>query len=72
MAEYKIILSDEEERFLDLYLAVCPLRQEHTREDYPGLIARNFISSMMKRINEFKGIYKDRFGKEYSGGVSCQ
>jgi len=67
MAEYKVILSDEVERFLDLYLKIHPLRSEHTRADYPSLIANNFINSMMKRTNEFKGVYKDMFGEEYPG-----
>jgi len=67
MGGYKVILNTEEEKFLDLYLKVCPLREEHTREDYPGLIAHNFIGSMMKRKNEFLGVYKDRFGEEYPG-----
>lgn len=69
MSEYKIILSDEVEQFLDLYLKVYPLRSEHHRTDYPSLIVHNFINSMMKRTNEFKGVYKDMFGEDYPGEV---
>jgi len=50
-------LTKEMEEFLDIYLIVCPLRPEHKREDYPALVATNFISSMMKR--------KDQFQKQY-------
>jgi len=52
--KYVIELNDQQEKFLDIYLAVCPLRAEHTRQDYPGLIANNFINSMMKRQHEFE------------------
>ncbi len=58
MAKYEITLSDEQESFLDIYLKVCPLRPEHTRKDYPGLIANNFINSMLKRRDEFEKRYK--------------
>jgi len=58
--EYKVVLDDEQEKFLDIYLTVNKLRPEHKREDYPGLIATNFINSMMKRKNEFIGILKDK------------
>ena len=73
MGEYKLLLDDEAENFLDLYLTIFPLREGHTREMYPGLIANNFINSMMKRKHEFLGIYKDKYGKEYKqGGVISQ
>lgn len=56
---YKAVeLTDEQEEFLDIYLAVCPLRPEHKREDYPAVIATNFINSMMKRKEEFKQRYE--------------
>jgi hypothetical protein len=64
--KYEIELTDEQEHFLDLYLQVNPLRPEHTRAIYPGLIVHNFINSMMKRSNEFRGMYKDKFGKDWS------
>lgn len=63
--KYEIELSPEEEQFLDLYLSLYPLREGHMRKDYPGLIAHNFIGSMMQRVNEMKGIYRDRTGKEW-------
>jgi len=63
--KYEIELNEEQEKFLELYLSVYPLREEHTKKDYPGIIAKNFIMSMMKRENEIKGIYKDKFGKDF-------
>jgi hypothetical protein len=57
--EYKAAqLTEEQEKFLDIYLKVCPLRPEHKREDYPALIATNFITSMMKRRSEFEKRYE--------------
>lgn len=47
--KYEVILPDKIERFLDWYLKEHPLRPEHTRNDYPGLVITNFINSMMKR-----------------------
>jgi hypothetical protein len=70
MGEYKIILDDEQEKFLDLYLATFPLRPCHTREQYPGLIARNFINSMTSRKEEVLRIYKEKYGKEYEKPTS--
>ena len=65
MAEYKIMLDDEQERFLDLYLGTFPLREGHTREMYPGLISQNFINSMMSRREEVKRVYKEKYGQEF-------
>ena len=62
---YYIELDDDAERFLDLYLATFPLREGHTREIYPGLIAQNFINSMMARREEIKRVYKEKYGEEY-------
>ena len=58
MASYRIDLTDEQEEFLDLYLSVHPLPPPNKREDYPGLIAKNFINSMMKRRDEFEALKK--------------
>ena len=56
--EYKAVkLNEEQEKFLDIYLAVCPLRPEHKRDDYPAVVATNFINSMMKRKDEFQKRY---------------
>ncbi len=63
---YTITLDDETEKFLDLYLTLRPLRPEHSRDEYPGLIAQNFIGSMRKRESEFREQYKERFGKEWA------
>jgi hypothetical protein len=63
--KYEISLTEEQEKFLDLYLKIYPLRPEHKREDYPGLIANNFINSQMKRIEELKAVYKYRYGEEW-------
>ena len=63
--EYKVELDEEQERFLDLYLATFPLREGHTREMYPGLIAKNFINGMMARREEIKRIYNEKNGVEY-------
>lgn len=65
MSEYKIVLTEEMEDFLDLYLEVNRLRPEHARKDYPGVIAHNFITAMMKRRLEFEGLYARRTGKVY-------
>lgn len=65
MGVYKIVLTDEQEKFLNLYLHLHPLREGHARADYPGLIANNFINGMMKRWNEFRGVYKDKTGKDW-------
>lgn len=65
MGKYVIILNDEQEDFLDCYLDVNPLREEHKREDYPRLVVCNFINSMMKRKNEFHGRYKDKNKKDF-------
>ena len=46
--KYSINLTKEQEKFLDKYLKDHPLRPEHKRRDYPGLIAKNFINSMIK------------------------
>jgi len=66
MGRYYIDLTDEQEKFVTLYLAVFKLRPEHTRADYPGLISLNFINGMMKRRHEFLGRYKDIYGKEFN------
>lgn len=58
--KYEVELTEEQENFLDIYLYVHPLRSEHKREDYPGLIAHNFINSMMRRRGEFEKAYKDK------------
>ena len=63
--KYEIELTNEQEKFLDLYLTVYPLREEHKREDYPSVIANNFINSMMKRENEIRGVHRDKFGKDF-------
>ncbi len=65
MGTYVVELSSKEEEFLDLYLNTYQLREEHTRNDYPGLIAHNFIQSMMKREKEIKKVYKAKNGKAY-------
>lgn len=65
MAEYKVILSDEAEQFLNLYLTVCLLRPEHTRNDYPNLVVNNFINSLMNRRLDFMAMYEKKFGKPY-------
>lgn len=65
MATYTITLNDRQEKFLDLYLVLFELREGDNREDYPGLIANNFINSMMKRTPEFLSRYKAKFGKEF-------
>ena len=65
MGEYIVVLNDEQEDFLDAYFTSCPLREEHSREDYPNLVVNNFINSMLKRKNEFVGRYKDKTGKEF-------
>ena len=55
---YIVKLTEEQETFLDIYLAVRPLRKEHTRDIYPHLIVNNFINSMMKNRRE---AFKERF-----------
>jgi hypothetical protein len=65
---YQVELDDLQECFLNLYLATFPLREGHTREMYPGLIAKNFINSMMGRTEEVKRVYKEKYGEEYHGG----
>ena len=65
--KYTIELNDEQEKFLDMYLKLFPLRPEHKREDYPGLIPKNFINSLMDReakTGEMKEQYLKKFGVE--------
>ena len=68
MGRYFVDLSEEQEAFLDVYLDVNPLRPGDTRQDYPGLVAKNFINSMMKRQVEFTARFekkvKERKDKE--------
>ena len=69
MGKYEVMLTNEQERFLDLYLKVCPLREEHTRKDYPGLIANNFINSMMKRKVDFLVMHRKKFGEDFDFNI---
>lgn len=66
MAKHTIELTEEQELFLDIYLAVCPLREGHYREDYPGIVANNFINSMMKREPQFLVMYEKKYGKKFT------
>lgn len=64
MGEYKIILNDIQEKFLDLYLDVCKLRSEHKRSDYPNLIVNNWVNSLMKREKDFRRMQQIRNNQE--------
>ena len=64
---YLINLNKKQEKFLDMYLKLYPLRKEHKRRHYPGIVAKNFINSLIKREDEFKKLYDAKFGEE-----SCQ
>lgn len=64
---YVVILDDKQEDFVKLYLSVSNLRQGHTKNMYPGLIAKNFINAMMKRRPQFEAMYEKKFGKVYDG-----
>jgi len=65
MGLYWCWLTKKQERFLDLYLTVRPLRPGHKRRHYPGLIAKNFINSMLAREDKFKEVYKEATGEEW-------
>jgi len=56
--KYVVELSEKQEEFLDIYLAVRPLKPEHTRDQYPSLVVNNFINSLMKDRRE---AFKERF-----------
>ena len=66
MAKYSIELDDVQEEFLDMYLQTFPLREGFERKDYPGLIAKNFINSLISRREEVKSMYKQKYGKDYA------
>ena len=66
MGLYFIWLTKTQEKFLDLYLTVKPLRPEHRRRHYPGLVAKNFINSMMAREKELREIYKKLTGRDWN------
>lgn len=68
MGLYFIWLNKRQEKFLDLYLAVRPLRPGHKRRHYPGLIANNFINSMMKYKEKFLRLYEEKTGSEDTYG----
>lgn len=53
---YQIELDDDQEKFVVWYLKEHPLRPEHTKDMYPGLIAKNFIDGMRKRM-QAEGAY---------------
>ena len=41
------------------------MRPEHSKQDYPGLVASNFINSQMARKEEIKILYERKFGKKW-------
>ena len=65
MGLYFIWLNKRQETFLDLYLTVRPLRSGHKRRHYPGLVANNFINSLMKYENVYREQYKQMTERDW-------
>ena len=71
--EYKVVLSEEQERFLDLYFKVRPLRPEHKRTDYPHLVVNNWVNSLMRMKDKFLKMYEEVYGRRWEDGIQvCQ